>query len=66
MANHAGSEQVKNLQKALQDKGVDPGPIDGILGPKTTAALRNFQKDQNLPQTGRMDRETLAKLGVSN
>jgi murein L,D-transpeptidase YcbB/YkuD len=61
--NH--SEQVKSAQKALQDKGKDPGPIDGIMGPKTMAALRAFQKDQNLPQTGRLDDQTRDKLGVS-
>jgi peptidoglycan hydrolase-like protein with peptidoglycan-binding domain len=43
---------------------MDAGLIDGIMGPKTQAALRAFQKDQNLPQTGKMDAETLAKLGV--
>ena len=58
-------DQVKSLQKALQDKGMDPGPIDGILGPKTQAALRSFHRDKKLPETGRMDNDTLAKLGVS-
>jgi peptidoglycan hydrolase-like protein with peptidoglycan-binding domain len=59
------SEAVKNVQKALQDKGLDPGPIDGIMGPKTQAALRNYQKDQKLPETGRLDEQTRQKLGVS-
>jgi peptidoglycan hydrolase-like protein with peptidoglycan-binding domain len=61
----SGSEQVKNVQKALQEKGADPGPIDGIMGPKTEAALKAFQKEQKLPETGRLDSQTLAKLGVS-
>jgi His-Xaa-Ser repeat protein HxsA len=61
----AGSEEVKKVQKALQEKGADPGPIDGILGPKTQSALRTFQKEQKLPETGQMDTQTLAKLGVS-
>lgn len=61
----AGSEQVKSLQKALQEKGKDPGPIDGVMGPRTQAALREFQKDQSLPETGRADAKTLEKLGVS-
>jgi hypothetical protein len=61
----AGMEQVKGLQQALQGKGLDPGPIDGVMGPKTQAAIRAFQKDQNLPQTGRMDDQTAAKLGIS-
>jgi carboxyl-terminal processing protease len=65
MNGSAGSEQVKSVQKALQEKGMDPGPIDGIIGPKTTAALRAFQKDQKLTETGRLDEQTREKLGVA-
>jgi peptidoglycan hydrolase-like protein with peptidoglycan-binding domain len=61
----AGAEQVKAVQKALQDKGMDPGPIDGIMGPKTMAALKAFQKDQKLTESGRLDDQTRDKLGVS-
>ena len=61
---HATSGQVKSLQQSLQDKGMDPGRIDGVMGPKTEAAIRAYQKDQNLPQTGRTDAQTLEKLGV--
>jgi peptidoglycan hydrolase-like protein with peptidoglycan-binding domain len=63
--NGRGSEQVKAVQKALQDNGIDPGPIDGIMGPKTTAALKAFQKDQKLTASGRLDEQTREKLGVS-
>ena len=63
--NGAGSEQVKSVQKALQDKGMDPGPIDGIMGPKTMAALKAFQKDQKLTESGRLDDQTREKLGVT-
>jgi peptidoglycan hydrolase-like protein with peptidoglycan-binding domain len=65
MNGGAGSEQVKAVQKALQDKGMDPGPIDGIMGPKTMAALKAFQKDQKLTESGRLDDQTREKLGVS-
>jgi Putative peptidoglycan binding domain len=65
MNGGAGSEQVKSVQKALQDKGMDPGPIDGIMGPKTMAALKAFQKDQKLTESGRLDDQTREKLGVS-
>jgi Putative peptidoglycan binding domain len=61
----AGAEQVKAVQKALQDKGMDPGPIDGVMGPKTMAALKAFQKDQKLTESGRLDDQTREKLGVS-
>jgi hydrogenase-4 component B len=66
MDGDAGSaEQVKAVQKALQDKGMDPGPIDGVMGPKTMAALKAFQKDQKLTESGRLDDQTRDKLGVS-
>jgi hypothetical protein len=64
-ADGAGSEQVKAVQKALQDKGMDPGPIDGIMGPKTMAALKAFQKGQKLTESGRLDDQTREKLGVT-
>ena len=43
---------------------MDPGPIDGVMGPKTTAALKAFQKDQKLTESGRLDDQTRDKLGV--
>jgi peptidoglycan hydrolase-like protein with peptidoglycan-binding domain len=60
----ANSEQVKAIQQALKDQGHDPGDIDGIMGPKTQAALRDYQQKQGLKATGRLDAETSAKLGV--
>jgi peptidoglycan hydrolase-like protein with peptidoglycan-binding domain len=53
-------EQVMAAQEALKQKGFDPGPADGMMGPKTRAALKSEQLDQ----TGRLDAETMAKLGV--
>jgi peptidoglycan hydrolase-like protein with peptidoglycan-binding domain len=38
-----GDESVKQLQQALKDKGFDPGPIDGIKGPRTEAAIQQAQ-----------------------
>jgi len=36
------SSHVRELQEALQQSGHDPGPIDGIMGPRTKAALRKY------------------------
>jgi Putative peptidoglycan binding domain len=60
----ASSEQVKTLQKALQDTGMIRVRSTGHR-PKTQAALRSYQKDQKVPETDRMDTQTLEKLGVS-
>jgi len=57
-------EQVERAQQALRDKGQDPGPIDGIMGLRTKAAVKNFQRAEGLRETGRLDSETLTKLGA--
>ncbi|MGD2185253.1 MAG: DnaJ domain-containing protein [Desulfobacterales bacterium] len=38
-------ERVKRAQKSLIAGGYDTGPIDGIIGPQTTAALKQFASD---------------------
>ncbi|MBL4619808.1 MAG: lytic murein transglycosylase [Marinicaulis sp.] len=45
-------EERKALQQALLDKGFNPGPIDGIIGAGTKAALRAWQKDTGRPIDG--------------
>ena len=61
----ARTEQVRAAQQGLKDKGHDPGAIDGVMGPKTQAALRDFQKAEGIQATGRLDAETMSKLGVA-
>ena len=55
---------VVAMQQALKDKGHDPGPADGRIGPRTRAALRDYQKKEGLNPTGRWDEETGNRLGV--
>ena len=55
---------VQDIQRALLAKGFDPGPIDGVIGVKTSAAIRGFQTANGLA-TGGLTMDTLDKLGVS-
>jgi lipid-binding SYLF domain-containing protein/peptidoglycan hydrolase-like protein with peptidoglycan-binding domain len=57
-------EQVRQIQMALRNHGLDPGPIDGLMGPRTQKALRDFQLRNNLNPTGELDHETEAALGI--
>jgi peptidoglycan hydrolase-like protein with peptidoglycan-binding domain len=57
-----GGDDVRSAQQALQDKGFNPGPIDGRMGPKTKAAITDFQKKENLKVTGSLDKDTKARL----
>jgi peptidoglycan hydrolase-like protein with peptidoglycan-binding domain len=64
MGGGGNREQVRAAQQALKDKGHDPGNADGVMGPRTQAALKDFQKAQGLKETGRLDAETMSKLGI--
>lgn len=46
---------VRFAQVSLFYLGFNPGPIDGILGPRTRAALIAYQKKRGIPVTGRLD-----------
>jgi hypothetical protein len=67
-AAHANFEQnfpnlgLRSVQAALLYAGFDPGPIDGVVGRRTRAALRAFQAQHGLPQTGERDGVTEARL----
>ena len=58
----SSSEGVKDIQKALNAAGFDPGEIDGKMGPKTKAAILKFQAVKALNQSGQIDSKTLEKL----
>ena len=53
---------VQKAQRVLEDLGFNPGPIDGIWGPKTRGAVLKFQQENNLPPTGDLNTETRKKL----
>lgn len=48
----ASARQVREVQGRLAALGYDPGPADGVAGPRTRGAIRAFQADHGLPVTG--------------
>jgi len=60
------AKTVAKAQKTLNDRGFRTGGVDGHMGPQTQAALVSFQRGEKLPPTGKLDRQTLIKLGVQN
>lgn len=58
-------ELVKKAQEKLSAAGHEAGPADGKMGPKTQAALKEFQESKGLEASGRLDQETIAALNTS-
>jgi peptidoglycan hydrolase-like protein with peptidoglycan-binding domain len=49
----ANQSAVTRVQAGLTQLGYDPGPIDGVMGPKTKLAIERYQRDHNLVVDGR-------------
>jgi formate hydrogenlyase subunit 3/multisubunit Na+/H+ antiporter MnhD subunit len=46
---------VDLVQRYLEDLGYDPGPVDGLIGPRTRDAIRRFQRGLGAAPTGAID-----------
>ncbi|KAB3532821.1 LysM peptidoglycan-binding domain-containing protein [Alkaliphilus serpentinus] len=56
---------VERLQRLLVNAGFDPGPIDGIFGPRTEAAVIAFQESKGLTADGIVGVDTWTAMGVT-
>lgn len=54
----------KEVQEALNTRGIDVGNVDGIIGKNTISGIKKFQKIKGLNVTGKLDPETYKKLNV--
>ncbi len=61
---NTSGDVVRRIQRALSDKGHHPGPIDGVIGRETLAAMKAYQQANNLA-VGQLTIETIQSLGVS-
>src|SRR5437870_4251126 len=60
---HGG--KIAGLQQSLKAAGYDPGPIDGIIGPKTKAAVKKFQEANGLAVDSIAGLKTKAALSTA-
>jgi len=61
-ANAAEYGTIQRVQRVLAELGYAPGAIDGAWGEKTASAVRAFQRDRNLNQTGTVTPELLQEF----
>lgn len=56
------ANSVAKVQKILQNEGFYRLPVDGNWGPDTVSALLQFQRQNDLKATGRVDAKTAEAL----
>lgn len=63
----AARKIVADAQRLLTELGYRPGPVDGMMGPKTCNAILTFQTDNGLPTDGLATRTLLGattRIGI--
>jgi peptidoglycan hydrolase-like protein with peptidoglycan-binding domain len=56
-------DEIRELQGKLKAAGFNPGAIDGVVGPQTRSALRNYAQSRSL-QNAEATRDLLARLSA--
>jgi peptidoglycan hydrolase-like protein with peptidoglycan-binding domain len=52
VSNVSSKQEIRRAQERLRAAGFDPGPIDGILGPKTSSALEKYRSSHKFTRSG--------------
>jgi peptidoglycan hydrolase-like protein with peptidoglycan-binding domain len=57
-----GQSLVRDVKQQLAALGYQPGPVDGTLTPEFARAIRKFEADQKLKQSGRISGPLMSRL----
>lgn len=58
----SSSEMVADIQTLLDSLGYDVGTVDGLYGTQTRVAIKAFERDRGLPESGAATVEVLRQL----
>lgn len=56
------NDKIKNAQVMLKGLGFDPGRVDGYFSEETGAAVKSFQRENGLTETGKIDEKTASLI----
>lgn len=56
-------DDVRSIQRALMNRGYNPGPLDGVWGSRTDSAFMAFKRDNGMGYDDRISETALNKLG---
>ncbi len=57
-------ETIQKAQQALKEKGFYKGEVSGKMDGVTRDAIKAFQAQQGIRETGRLNKETRQRLGI--
>jgi len=57
-------EEIRQIQQALDNDGFGAGRVDGRWGRETEGAVKKFQQSKQIQANGKLDRQTIADLGL--
>ena len=60
----SSSEMIRRAQIALTEEGYYEGEVNGEMNTRTTAAIKTYQHEKNLPETGTLDEATAKSLKI--
>ena len=61
-SNELSPSDIRTVQTRLKESGFDPGPIDGLAGKRTLAALNAYRQSIRLDPVLLVSRETIGAL----
>jgi peptidoglycan hydrolase-like protein with peptidoglycan-binding domain len=66
--NEMSPDMIRKVQQNLNQAGLYKARVDGVWGPQTEAAVRDYQQQHNFNATGELDQQTLdaMNLGTNN
>ncbi len=61
---HPDPDRLREIQKAMADKGYFKGEVNGVWNADSVEALKRFQADRNLTADGKISALSLIGLGL--
>ena len=61
-AGRPRADIISDIQREFSRRGLYDGPVDGMVGPKTDAAIRDFETSAKLKVTGEASEEVLRAI----
>ncbi|HVG17592.1 MAG TPA: peptidoglycan-binding protein [Blastocatellia bacterium] len=57
-------EMLRRAQVVLKEQGYYEGEADGVMSPRTSVALKTYQREHNISESGDLDPQTAKSLGI--